>query len=60
LYLAGECDLIAGNTQDALGELPVQVPGLRAMEVFPRTGHWLQQERATEVNQQLVSFLTSL
>jgi pimeloyl-ACP methyl ester carboxylesterase len=60
LYLAGEYDLIAGNTRDALAELPVQVPGLRAMKVFPRTGHWLQQERATEVNQQLLSFLTSL
>jgi hypothetical protein len=38
LYLAGECDLIAGNTREALAELHVQVPGLREMKV-PRAGH---------------------
>jgi pimeloyl-ACP methyl ester carboxylesterase len=30
------------------------------MKVFPGAGHWLQQERAPEVNQQLIAFLTSL
>jgi pimeloyl-ACP methyl ester carboxylesterase len=59
LYLAGECDLIAGNTREALAELHVQVPGLREMKV-PRAGHRLQHERAPEVNQLLVAFLTSL
>ena len=56
----GECDLIAGNTPEALADLPAQVPGLRSVKVFPGAGHWLQQERAREVNQQLVAFLTSL
>ena len=60
LYLAGECDLIAGNTPEALADLPTQVPGLRNMKVLPGAGHWLQQERAPEVNQQLAAFLTSL
>lgn len=60
LYLAGECDLIGGNTPEMLEALPAQVPGLRNMEVFPGAGHWLQQERAREVNQQLVAFLASL
>jgi pimeloyl-ACP methyl ester carboxylesterase len=60
LYLAGECDLIAGNTPKALADLPAHVPGLRNMKVFPGAGHWLQQERAPEVNQQLVAFLKSL
>jgi pimeloyl-ACP methyl ester carboxylesterase len=60
LYLAGECDLIAGNTPQALADLPAHVPGLRDMKVFPGAGHWLQQERAREVNQELVAFLTSL
>lgn len=60
LYLAGEYDLIAGNTPEALAALPAQVPGLRDIKVFPGAGHWLQQERAPEVNQQLVAFLTSL
>jgi pimeloyl-ACP methyl ester carboxylesterase len=60
LYLAGECDVIAGNTPEALAALPDQVPGLRTIKVFPGAGHWLQQERAAEVNHELVTFLTSL
>jgi pimeloyl-ACP methyl ester carboxylesterase len=42
------------------GALPAQVPGLRGLKVFPGAGHWLQQERAREVNLQLIGFLTSL
>jgi len=60
LYMAGEYDLIAGNTPEALADLPAQVPGLRNMKIFPGAGHWLQQERAAEVTQQLVAFLASL
>ena len=60
LYLAGEYDVIAGNTPEALADLPVQVPGLRDMKVFAGAGHWLQQERAPEVSRQLVQYLTSL
>ena len=60
LYLAGKCDLIAGNTPEALADLPPQVPGLRQMKVFPGAGHWLQQERAAEVNHELLAFLPSL
>jgi pimeloyl-ACP methyl ester carboxylesterase len=60
LYLGGELDLIAGNTPDALAALPQLVPGLRRMEVFPGAGHWLQQERPTEVNDALVEFLQAL
>jgi pimeloyl-ACP methyl ester carboxylesterase len=60
LYLAGEHDLVAGNTPDALADLAAQVPGLRDIEILPGAGHWLQQERASEVNQQLIAFLTSL
>jgi len=60
LYLGGELDLIAGNTPDALAALPASVPGLRKLEIFPGAGHWLQQERAAEVNDALVDFLQSL
>jgi epoxide hydrolase A/B len=60
LYLAGEYDLIGGNTPQALANLPAQVPGLRWMKVLPGAGHWLQQERASEVNQELTAFLKSL
>jgi epoxide hydrolase A/B len=60
LYLGGELDLIAGNTPEALAALPVTVPGLQGVEMFPGAGHWLQQERPDEVNAALVSFLDAL
>jgi pimeloyl-ACP methyl ester carboxylesterase len=60
LYLGGQLDLIAGNTPEALAALPEAVPGLRRSKVFPGAGHWLQQERAEEVNAELVQFLTTL
>ncbi len=60
LYLGGELDLIAGNTADAIAGLPAAVPGLRKLVMYPGAGHWLQQERASEVNNELVSFLQSL
>ena len=60
LYMGGELDLIAGNTPEALAALPSAVPGLRRLEVLPGAGHWLQQERPTEVNEALVDFLQGL
>jgi pimeloyl-ACP methyl ester carboxylesterase len=60
LYLAGEYDLIAGNTPEALAALPSAVPGLRSVQILPGAGHWLQQERPQQVNGALVEFLTSL
>ncbi|HWL44199.1 MAG TPA: alpha/beta hydrolase [Ilumatobacter sp.] len=60
LYLAGELDMIAGNTPEALAALPSQVPGLRDLVVYPGAGHWLQQERPAEVSAALVGFLRSL
>ncbi len=60
LYLAGEYDMIAGNTPEALAALPGTVPGLRDLRVLPGAGHWLQQERAEEVNTAIVDFLAGL
>lgn len=60
LYLAGEYDMIAGNTPEALAALPSTVPGLRGVRILPGAGHWLQQERPREVNEALIDFLTAL
>ena len=60
LYLGGELDLIAGNTPEAIEGLPAAVPGLRKLVMYPGAGHWLQQERADEVNAELVAFLQAL
>jgi pimeloyl-ACP methyl ester carboxylesterase len=57
LYLAGEYDLIAGNTADALNGVRELLPNLHALQVLSRAGHWLQQERPAEVNDALLDFL---
>jgi pimeloyl-ACP methyl ester carboxylesterase len=36
------------------------VPDLRAKIKLPGAGHWVQQERADEVNVALLAFLASL
>jgi len=60
LYLAGEHDLIAGNTDEALAGMRAALPNLRGMELLAGAGHWVQQERAHDVNDALVGFLQSL
>ena len=59
-YLAGEHDLIAGNTPEALDGMRQVLPDLREFEVFAGAGHWIQQERAEQVSEILVRFLRSL
>jgi pimeloyl-ACP methyl ester carboxylesterase len=35
----------------------VTVPGLKKILIIPDSGHWIQQERPTEVNAALLEFL---
>jgi pimeloyl-ACP methyl ester carboxylesterase len=60
LYLAGEHDLIAGNTGEALAGMRAALPNLRGLELLAGAGHWIQQERTDDVNAALVGFLQSL
>ena len=60
LYLYGEHDLIAGNTAEAIANMKTALTDLRGCVQFDGAGHWLQQERAEEVNTQLLSFLDGL
>ena len=60
LYLAGERDLIAGNTEEALAVVRDSMPNLHALQMFPGAGHWLQQERPDGVNDALLDFLRAL
>ncbi|CAB5511521.1 alpha/beta fold hydrolase [Achromobacter anxifer] len=62
LYLVGERDTglaIPGMAQ-IIEAMPALVPQLRAAEVIPGAGHWLQQEAPEAVNKALVDFLRSL
>jgi pimeloyl-ACP methyl ester carboxylesterase len=59
LYVTGDQDLVlkrAGMAQ-FLENLARYVPGLRRKIVLPGCGHWTQQERPSEVNDALLSFL---
>jgi epoxide hydrolase A/B len=60
LYLCGEHDVIAGNNPEAHTAMRAALPNLRGFHVLAGAGHWLQQERAAEVNEHLVGFLKSL
>lgn len=60
LYLYGEYDLIAGNTPAAIAALKAGLPDLRGLVRFDGAGHWLQQERADDVNRELLGFLRGL
>jgi pimeloyl-ACP methyl ester carboxylesterase len=60
LYLYGEHDQIAGNTPDAIAAMQASLPNLRGVVKMEGAGHWLQQERAQEVNRELVAFLRGL
>ena len=37
-----------------------ELPGLRKKVLLSGAGHWIQQERATEVNDLLIEFFRSL
>jgi pimeloyl-ACP methyl ester carboxylesterase len=61
-FIAGEQDgVIAGATRDQLEQMLSGVADdLRGVHVLPGAGHWVQQERASEVNELLLEFLRSL
>ena len=60
LFVAGERDVTITMYRDAFEALPQTVPGLRQRVLLPGAGHWIQQERAEEVNRLLVDFLKGL
>ena len=62
MFIAGEKDVvIRGATADALAaSMKDAVPNLRGVKLFPGAGHWIQQERADEVNKTLIEFFRSI
>lgn len=62
LFIGGSRDdvLRFPGMQQRVAALPQVLPGLRAAHVLEGAGHWLQRERASEVNRLLLSFLNEL
>ena len=60
LYLYGEHDMVAGNTAEAIAGMQASLPDLRKCVKYQGAGHWLQQERAEEVNNELLAFFATL
>ncbi|WP_405659248.1 alpha/beta fold hydrolase [Streptomyces sp. RK9] len=60
LFVAGELDPSLQWLSAALDAYPVTLPGLAASHILKGCGHWVQQERAEEVNGILVSWLRSV
>lgn len=60
LFIVGEDDPVRHYAGSAEAGLKDWVPNLTRSVVLPGAGHWLQQERADEVNGLLVGFLRGL
>ncbi|KAB2902690.1 MAG: alpha/beta hydrolase [Burkholderiaceae bacterium] len=62
LFIGGSRDdvLRFPGMRQRLDALPQVLPGLRGAHVLEGAGHWLQRERAPEVNRLLLSFLKEL
>jgi epoxide hydrolase A/B len=60
LFIAGEVDPVITMYRGAFEVMEQTVPHLKKKVLLPGAGHWIQQERPTQVNQLLLEFLASL
>ncbi|MGI8492654.1 MAG: alpha/beta fold hydrolase [Acidimicrobiales bacterium] len=60
LFIGGELDGPTRWGERAIARFPDTLPGCRGSHVLAGCGHWVQQERADEVNRLLVEWLTAL
>ena len=62
LFAAGDRDIVVQppGVKKLIANLKTFVPELRATIMLPGCGHWIQQERAAEVNAALLGFLREL
>ncbi len=62
LYMAGDRDLVVAfrGMDQVIANLANDVPQLRGKVMLPGCGHWIQQERASEVNAAIIDFLHEL
>ena len=60
LYVAGEIDAVVLMYGEQIKTLEQNIPNLKKKVMIPGAGHWIQQERPSEVNELLVEFLKGL
>ena len=62
LFMAGDRDLVMAfkGMSEYLANMKTFVPELRESIILPGCGHWIQQERAAEVNAAMTAFVRSL
>jgi pimeloyl-ACP methyl ester carboxylesterase len=62
LFMVGDRDVVYHfpGSRDLIGRLATHVPQLRQTLVVEGCGHWIQQERAADVNRALLEFLSTL
>jgi pimeloyl-ACP methyl ester carboxylesterase len=60
IFIGGDRDGPTIWGRQAIERFPETLPGLRDSHILPGCGHWVQQERADEVNHLLVSWLKDL
>lgn len=62
LFIAGDCDDVIKfpTSAAAMARFEQNLPGLRGSHVLAGAGHWVQRERATDVNGLLIDFLRGL
>ncbi|MFC4035718.1 alpha/beta fold hydrolase [Streptomyces polygonati] len=60
LFIGGNQDASTLWLSDAIAAYPTTLPGLVSSHLLDGCGHWVQQERPTEVNHLLTEWLASL
>ena len=62
VFIAGEKDTVIGGATKPMLEAAMspKVKGLKDVVLIPETGHWVQQEKAAEVNALILDFLSDL
>ncbi|WP_269855889.1 alpha/beta fold hydrolase [Streptomyces sp. RPT161] len=60
LFIGGGLDASTTWMAEAINAYPVTLPGLVSSHILDNCGHWIQQERPTEVNRLLTDWLGSL
>ena len=60
VFAAGDRDMVMEMSPDGYKMLETNAPNLHKKYLIPGAGHWIQQERPTEISQLLVEFLKEL